>query len=288
MPLIKSKSKEAFQHNLKAEIGAGRPMKQSLAIAYNTKRMSGKKKYAKGGEVNEDLDPMYEPVKRGGAEGIIHLPTDKQEYDEIQDPIEHQREASKVGLSGSYMPEIDMAEMVEQIMQNKRDQMESDDKMIYAYDGIEVPQINRQKAAEFQKQMGIKPVSESRSEPDLSTLGSTNAVKSRYNEKEADRINDEGNAQLRRERAAPFSSEPESEDVTDKYWKGGMIPESNRSTYPKPDFVNSFRKDPDFMSEDEYMNDYMDHASDSDDDKKKKLLSGIMAQIHAENYGRNK
>lgn len=37
MPLNKSKSKKAFQENVKTEIAAGKPLKQSLAIAYATK-----------------------------------------------------------------------------------------------------------------------------------------------------------------------------------------------------------------------------------------------------------
>ena len=40
MPLEKGKSKEAFQHNIKAEIGAGKPVKQAVAIAYSQKRHS--------------------------------------------------------------------------------------------------------------------------------------------------------------------------------------------------------------------------------------------------------
>ena len=38
MPLIKSKSKKAFKANVKKEIQAGKPLKQSLAIAYSVKR----------------------------------------------------------------------------------------------------------------------------------------------------------------------------------------------------------------------------------------------------------
>ena len=38
MPLIKSTSKQAFGKNVAAEIKAGRPLKQSLAIAYSEKR----------------------------------------------------------------------------------------------------------------------------------------------------------------------------------------------------------------------------------------------------------
>jgi hypothetical protein len=37
-PLAKSKSKAAFSHNVKAEIAAGKPQKQAVAIAYNTAR----------------------------------------------------------------------------------------------------------------------------------------------------------------------------------------------------------------------------------------------------------
>ena len=43
MPLIKSKSKGAFSKNVKAEIAAGKPPKQAVAIAYATKRAAGEK-----------------------------------------------------------------------------------------------------------------------------------------------------------------------------------------------------------------------------------------------------
>ena len=38
MPLKKSPSKEAFRANVKAEVKAGKPIKQAVAIAYATKR----------------------------------------------------------------------------------------------------------------------------------------------------------------------------------------------------------------------------------------------------------
>jgi hypothetical protein len=41
MPLIKSTSKKAFSHNVKAEISAGKPPKQAVAIAYSEKRSAG-------------------------------------------------------------------------------------------------------------------------------------------------------------------------------------------------------------------------------------------------------
>jgi hypothetical protein len=40
MPLKKSSSPAAFKANLKAEMQAGKPMKQALAIAYAQKRRS--------------------------------------------------------------------------------------------------------------------------------------------------------------------------------------------------------------------------------------------------------
>jgi hypothetical protein len=51
MPLIKSKSDKAFKSNIKAEVAAGKPVKQAVAIAYSTKRAAKK---ATGGAV----DPM--------------------------------------------------------------------------------------------------------------------------------------------------------------------------------------------------------------------------------------
>jgi hypothetical protein len=48
MPLVKSASKEAFSKNVKAELKAGKPQKQALAIAYDVKRKaSSKPRYAK-------------------------------------------------------------------------------------------------------------------------------------------------------------------------------------------------------------------------------------------------
>lgn len=46
MPLVKSGSKSAFRKNIKAEVSAGKPAKQAVAIAYAVKRdaAKGKKK----------------------------------------------------------------------------------------------------------------------------------------------------------------------------------------------------------------------------------------------------
>ena len=38
MPLVKSTSKEAFRKNIKAEVAAGKPVKQAVAITYDVQR----------------------------------------------------------------------------------------------------------------------------------------------------------------------------------------------------------------------------------------------------------
>jgi len=48
MPLKKSTSKEAFKSNVKAELSAGKPIKQAVAIAYSEKREAAKKFTPKG------------------------------------------------------------------------------------------------------------------------------------------------------------------------------------------------------------------------------------------------
>lgn len=60
MPLIQSKSKKAFSKNIEAEMSAGKPQKQSLAIAYNIKRKNSKK-MAKGGEVEASTEKRPMP-----------------------------------------------------------------------------------------------------------------------------------------------------------------------------------------------------------------------------------
>nr|DAE41321.1 MAG TPA: hypothetical protein [Caudoviricetes sp.] len=40
MPLMKGKSQKAFEHNVKAEMRAGKSQKQVVAIAYSVKRKS--------------------------------------------------------------------------------------------------------------------------------------------------------------------------------------------------------------------------------------------------------
>jgi hypothetical protein len=47
MSLTKTPSKKAFEKNIKAEVQAGKPVKQAVAIAYSVKREAEKKKSGK-------------------------------------------------------------------------------------------------------------------------------------------------------------------------------------------------------------------------------------------------
>ncbi len=69
MPLIPGKSKKSFDRNLHTELGAGKPLKQALAISYSVKRKAAHKK-ASGGTVKSGSKDM--DMNRGGkmmAEG---------------------------------------------------------------------------------------------------------------------------------------------------------------------------------------------------------------------------
>lgn len=58
MPLDKSGSKESVGSNIKTEMAAGRPKKQAIAIAMNTKRKATGYNY--GGSVEPSGEQMFE------------------------------------------------------------------------------------------------------------------------------------------------------------------------------------------------------------------------------------
>lgn len=64
MPLIKGKSKHAFEENIKSEIGAGKPKDQALAIAYSIKRKAAQKKMADGGPVLSGAESAQESMRK--------------------------------------------------------------------------------------------------------------------------------------------------------------------------------------------------------------------------------
>lgn len=90
MPLIKSKSKKAMSKNIEAEMDAGKPQKQAVAIAYSIARRARKRKMAQGGLVHpeDEKDLMESKISE-------HFPTydtrqqeDPEGYDSTQDPVE--------------------------------------------------------------------------------------------------------------------------------------------------------------------------------------------------------
>lgn len=78
MPLIKSKSEKAFKSNIKAEIAAGKPQKQAVAIAYDVQRRAPKK--AAGGGLYANIHAKQERIAHGSGEkmrkpGSLGAPT---------------------------------------------------------------------------------------------------------------------------------------------------------------------------------------------------------------------
>ena len=65
MPLTKSKSEKAFKHNIKAEIAAGKPQKQAVAIAYDVQRRAKK---ADGGGLYANIHAKQQRIAHGSGE----------------------------------------------------------------------------------------------------------------------------------------------------------------------------------------------------------------------------
>src|SRR5665213_3081571 len=82
MPLLKSRSKKAMSKNIATEMDAGKPQKQSIAIAYSVMKRAKKKKMAEGGLVHPDDEkndsedsitkhsPTYDNREQSGPEGF--------------------------------------------------------------------------------------------------------------------------------------------------------------------------------------------------------------------------
>jgi len=97
MPLTKSKSKKAFSHNVEAEMHAGKPQRQAVAIAYAVQR---KAKKAGGGRIKPDAysphhyesDWDYEDAN--GGHGEVH----EEHEEEYKLPPKEKKEENR--LSG--------------------------------------------------------------------------------------------------------------------------------------------------------------------------------------------
>ena len=78
MPLIKSKSKNAFEKNISTEVQHGKPVKQAVAIAYSMQRKAHKSE----GGLYENIHKKQERIKHEKAEGL---------------PVEHMRKPGSKG-----------------------------------------------------------------------------------------------------------------------------------------------------------------------------------------------
>jgi hypothetical protein len=106
MPLIKSKSDKAFKSNIKAEIHAGKPQKQAVAIAYAVKRKAPKK--ASGGSMSphdydSDVD-YYSATSRPhaameAAEDVEPHSYKKKTYEKAERQLKTERELKKRGAT---------------------------------------------------------------------------------------------------------------------------------------------------------------------------------------------
>ena len=101
MPLSHGKSKKAFEHNIKTEMEHGKPMKQSLAIAYSMKRKAAHKK-AHGGEIHhEELESGYLPEpKEHEIHNAAALHEDEKDINEHLGPDSHDLESHPLMAHG--------------------------------------------------------------------------------------------------------------------------------------------------------------------------------------------
>lgn len=94
MPLIKKKSKKAFEENVKTEMRADKPQDQAIASAYDVQRRS--KKMAQGGMVKPDVDKDEDSMHKAShpqahmepkaAMGRANVDYDEDEMDYAGDP----------------------------------------------------------------------------------------------------------------------------------------------------------------------------------------------------------
>ncbi len=120
MPLYRGKSESDFKHNVKTEHEEGKPLKQSLAIAYAMKRRG--KKMADGGFVREEEESGYRPMP------MEHPKMDRRAEEE-DDRRLNQHGMYEVGAGGmahggmmdGYQDDSDDMDMIDHIMRQKSD-----------------------------------------------------------------------------------------------------------------------------------------------------------------------
>jgi hypothetical protein len=287
VPLIPGKSNKSFEHNIKAEMAAGKPMKQSLAIAYAAKKL--KKKMAKGGEVYPD-----------GKKSIAN-------YDEV---IGEDGKPSEMGKDEVLMKHPDQPSKV--VDKNTRAPMlDAKSKKTLFADGGEVD-ANEQEKYDRTKNVGggtVKgasgadimkpstwwakggevenedehPMHEDSEDMETENIGPEHL--SKFSESHDDLPEPK---EMSRHVFSDREDEPEYMHGDDELIKsvlrkrgfagGGEIPEEDRhvdSPWTDPKETNSLHMDDDFLSEDESMNDDMGNDPKM---KRKGVLAAMMAK----------
>ncbi len=107
MPLKTGTSRDTFEHNVKAEVGADRPIKQALAIAYAKKREAQRRrKMWLGGEVAPDMqDDDLSVMDHYNTSGEPHT----EGLDDEIHPMEYMADGGEVdddyeGIEKEYYP----------------------------------------------------------------------------------------------------------------------------------------------------------------------------------------
>ena len=142
MPLIQGKSKKAFGHNVSAEMKAGKPQKQAVAIAYAVKRKAQHKAqggeiehepsehdmpvdedncYAEGGMVDDDGYEMEPDPGPEHADGDNYLADPYGEMDEHNtDGMDEPHYREDLGLDGDEFPRDRMKRRMSQVLESVR------------------------------------------------------------------------------------------------------------------------------------------------------------------------
>lgn len=326
MPLLKGKSQKAFSHNVKAEMDAGKPMKQSLAIAYATKRKPKKMNkggdcYADGGKVKPVPSPAPDEKENYADKLMKMLPhahafggdvqadvnktynEDPSDVDSIENS-EHFASGGEVpGEEGKAMRfHSDLGSHVETLVDKMLEMKFGNKEAEHFQNGGEIaPSLDdsyHSGDAIYRTMFGQskKPISDN----------------SRYTTKEEGELYDkarqkinEDDKYMQEHRAKHVEDTGETnyahggriEEMVDRHMakkmaSGGQIVEDSRAhdseagQSDEPWENNSQWKDTDLFSEDQDMNEDMDHEDSMEPNKKKKLMSSILESVRKHNMGK--
>lgn len=114
MPLIKSKSKKVMSENIKSEMDAGKPQKQSIAIAYDIMRRARRKKMSLGGQV----EPEYHDQEGERKNNSRKEPDSLQEH--MMDHPSDEEDRSNILFDGK-------AERIDPLEKELQEDQDSDD-----------------------------------------------------------------------------------------------------------------------------------------------------------------